>query len=108
VLEVASLALTASSATASRPYRRAGATVAGEVLHVDLAAKGSLQIEDESAQIEDGAFGIEGDEESTSLPGTASPLAPAIRSISVRRWRSSARVMDDLLPDATPAETVDV
>jgi hypothetical protein len=38
------------------------ATIAGDLLHIDRAAKGSLRIKDQRAQIEGGAVGIDVDD----------------------------------------------
>lgn len=97
------------------------ATIAGELLHIDRAAKGSLQIKDHCAQSEGGAVGIEVDEEieiafgrcaasryRAKEPDGGVPGLPATRSISVRRLRTSSRVIDDIPRDPTTAGTVDV
>jgi hypothetical protein len=67
------------------------ATIAGELLHIDLAAKGSLQIKDHCAQIDGGAVGIEVDEEIEMLSGAAPPLATEPKSRMVG-CRASARL----------------
>jgi hypothetical protein len=50
------------------PDPLSGAAVPGELLDIDLAAKGGLQIEQECAQIEDRAVGIEVDDEVDIAP----------------------------------------
>jgi hypothetical protein len=67
------------------------ATIAGELLHIDLAAKGSLQIKDHCAQIDGGAVGIEVDEEIEMLSGAAPPLAtePKSRMVGAGPLRDS-------------------